>query len=421
MFLAKVSVNRPVLITVGLLVLVIFGLLSFFRLNLNLQPDVEIPYVTISTVYPGAGPKEIETLISKRIEESVSTLSKIERVESYSLDGLSIIIIEFQLKKDIDVATQEVKNKVDEIINDLPEDSKKPIVQKVDIKSFPVVDLVLSGNLDPRQLYEIADKTLKDRFSQLDGVADVQITGGQEREVRVILNNKEVYENSISLPQLSQILKMHNMDIPGGYFQIGDQEYTVRLNGEFATPDVINELEVPTPYGPKKVRQFADVEDMGKDIRQRAIYFDVKQNFRNENVVRLGIVKSAEGNVVKVADAIKASLPDIKSALPEGCNLSIINDESGFVQSSVDDTMSNIYLGVIFTALVLFLFLHDLRSTIIVALSMHTSIVSVLMSSSLSTKRMRSSLYPRRSTVTVVRLVPSRLMTRRSRCLTPLA
>lgn len=215
MFLAKVSVNRPVLITVGLLVLVIFGLLSFFRLNLNLQPDVEIPYVTISTVYPGAGPKEIETLISKRIEESVSTLSKIERVESYSLDGLSIIIIEFQLKKDIDVATQEVKNKVDEIINDLPEDSKKPIVQKVDIKSFPVVDLVLSGNLDPRQLYEIADKTLKDRFSQLDGVADVQITGGQEREVRVILNNKEVYENSISLPQLSQILKMHNMDIPG--------------------------------------------------------------------------------------------------------------------------------------------------------------------------------------------------------------
>ena len=207
MFLAKVSINRPVLTTVGLLVFVIFGLIAFFRLNLNLQPDVEIPYVTISTVYPGAGPKEIETLISKRIEESISTISQIERVESYSLDGLSIIIIEFTMGKDVDVANQEVKNKVDEIINDLPEDSKKPIVQKVDLKQFPVVDLVLSGNLDPRQLYEIADKTLKDRFSQIEGVANVQITGGQEREVRVILNNKEVYENSISLPQLSQILK----------------------------------------------------------------------------------------------------------------------------------------------------------------------------------------------------------------------
>ncbi|HEY6906228.1 MAG TPA: efflux RND transporter permease subunit, partial [Ignavibacteriaceae bacterium] len=379
MFLARVSINRPVLTTVGLLIFVIFGLIAFFRLNLNLQPDVEIPYVTISTVYPGAGPKEIETLISKRIEESISTISRIERVESYSLDGLSIIIIEFQMGKDVDVANQEVKNKVDEIINELPEDSKKPIVQKVDFKSFPVVDLVLSGNLDPRQLYEIADKTLKDRFSQIEGVANVQITGGQEREVRVILDNKEVYENSISLPQLSMILKMHNMDIPGGYFQIGDQEYTVRLNGQYASPDAINELEVPTAFGPKKVRQFARVEDMGKDIRQRAVYYNVKQNFRNENVVRLGIVKSAEGNIVKVADAIKASLPDIKSALPQGANLEIVNDESGFVQSSVDDTMSNIYLGVIFTALVLFLFLHDLRSTIIVALSMPTSIVSTFL------------------------------------------
>jgi HAE1 family hydrophobic/amphiphilic exporter-1 len=379
MFLAKVSINRPVLTTVGLLIFVIFGLIAFFRLNLNLQPDVEIPYVTISTVYPGAGPKEIETLISKRIEESISTISRIERVESYSLDGLSIIIIEFQMGKDVDVANQEVKNKVDEIINELPEDSKKPIVQKVDFKSFPVVDLVLSGNLDPRQLYEIADKTLKDRFSQIEGVANVQITGGQEREVRVILDNKEVYENSISLPQLSMILKMHNMDIPGGYFQIGDQEYTVRLNGQYSSPDAINELEVPTPFGPKKIRQFARVEDVGKDIRQRAVYYNVKQNFRNENVVRLGIVKSAEGNIVKVADAIKASLPDIKSALPQGANLEIVNDESGFVQSSVDDTMSNIYLGIIFTAIVLFLFLHDLRSTIIVALSMPTSIVSTFL------------------------------------------
>ncbi len=379
MFLAKVSINRPVLTTVGLLVFVIFGLISFFRLNLNLQPDVEIPYVTISTVYPGAGPKEIETLISKRIEESISTISQIERVESYSLDGLSIIIVEFTMGKDVDVANQEVKNKVDEIINDLPEDSKKPIVQKVDLKQFPVVDLVLSGNLDPRQLYEIADKTLKDRFSQIEGVANVQITGGQEREVRVILNNKEVYENSISLPQLSQILRIHNMDIPGGYFQIGDQEYTVRLNGQYASPDAINELEVPTPYGPKKVRQFAEVEDVGKDIRQRAVYYNVKKNFRNENVVRLGIVKSAEGNIVKVAEAIKASLPDIESALPQGATLEIVNDESGFVQSSVDDTMSNIYLGVIFTALVLFLFLHDLRSTIIVALSMPTSIISTFL------------------------------------------
>ena len=376
MFLAKVSINRPVMTTMGILVFLIFGLLAYFTLNLNLQPDVEIPYVTVSTVYPGAGPKEIEVLISKKIEEAVSTISQIERVESYSLDGLSIVIIEFKMKKNVNVANQEVKDKVDEIINDLPDDAELPIVQKVDLKSFPVVDVVLSGNLDPRELYEIADKTLKDRFSQIEGVAKVDITGGQEREIRVVLDNKVAFENNISLPQLLMILKAHNMDIPGGYFKIKDQEYTVRLKGEYANIETMKNMQVQTPFGPKKLQQFAQVLDAGKDIRQRAVYFDNITKEKDENVVRMGIVKSAEGNVVKVADGIRNALPDIKASLPLGTNLEIVNDESDFVKSSVNDTMSNVYLGVLFTAIVLLIFLHDLRSTIIVALSMPTSIIS---------------------------------------------
>lgn len=379
MFLAKVSINRPVLTTVGILLFLIFGLIAYFKLNLNLQPDVEIPFITISTIYPGAGPKEIETLITKRIEEVVSTVSLVERIESYSLDGFSVVIIEFNLNKDVDVASQEVKDKIDPILNDLPDDSEKPIVQKVDLKSFPVVDVVLSGDLDPRELYEIADKTLKDRFSQIQGVAKVQITGGQEREIRLVMDNRVVYENTISLPQMSAILKAHNMDIPGGYFQIGDQEYTVRLKGEFDDVNSVRELEIPTAYGPKKIRQFADVVDAGKDIRQRAVFFNVEKNVKDENVIRLGIVKSSEGNIVEVAEAVHNSLEEIKTTLPEGCKLEVVTDASTFVKSSFDDTMSNIYLGVLFTAIILFFFLHDWRSTIIVAMSMPTSIISTFL------------------------------------------
>ncbi len=379
MFLAKISLNRPVMTTVGILAFLIFGIIAFFKLNLNLQPDVEIPFVTISTIYPGAGPKEVETLITKRIEEVVSTISQIERMESFSLDGMSIIIIEFQIGKDVNVANQEVKDKVDEILIELPDDAKTPIVQKVDLKSFPVVDVILSGDLDSRQLYEIADKILKDRFSQIEGVAKVQITGGQEREIRVELDNKTVYENIISFPQLSQILSIHNMDIPGGYFQVGSQEYTVRLDGQFRDPETIKELEIPTAFGPKKLRQIANVIDGGKDIRQRSIYFDNLTKTRNENVVRLGIVKSAEGNIVQVAEAIKNSLPDIRTAVPEGCSIEIVSDHSVYVESSVNDTMSNIILGVIFTGIVLFIFLHDWRSTLIIALSMPTSIISTFL------------------------------------------
>lgn len=360
-------------------VFLLFGAIAYFGLNMNLQPDVQIPYVTISTVYPGAGPKEIETLISKRIEETVSTISQIERVESYSLDGVSIVFIEFKIGKNVDVANQEVKDKVDEILNKLPDNAEQPIIQKIDFRAFPVIEVLLSGNLDPRELWEIADKTLKDRFSQIEGVGNINITGGQEREIKVILDNRVAYENSISLPQLLGILQAYNMNIPGGYFQLDDQEYTVRLEGELNNIQTMLDMQIPTPFGNKKLRQFASILDTGKDVRQRAVYFNNIDKVKNENVVRMGIVKSIDGNVVRVSDAVRAAVPEINQELPPGCTLEIIQDASEFVRSSVNDTMSNVYLGVLFTAIILFFFLHNIRSTIIVALSMPTSIISTFM------------------------------------------
>ncbi len=379
MFLAKVSINRPVMTTMGIMVFVIFGLLAYFSLSLNISPDVEIPWVTVTTVYPGAGPKEIETLISKPIEDAVATVSLIERIESYSLDGVSIVIIEFKLQKDVNIANQEVKDKVDAILNVLPNDAERPIVQKVDIRSFPVVDVVLSGDLDPRELFRIADRQLKDRFSQIEGVAQVNIVGGQEREIRVTLDNRVVYEQSISLPQLLQVLQANNIDIPGGYFTLRDQEYTVRLSGEYSDLETISEMSINTPHGPRKIRQVARIEDTGKEIRMRAVYYNKEKNVRDENVVRMGIIKSAEGNTVEVAKSVRAALPDILATLPGGVALEVVNDESHFVQSSLDDTMLNVLLGVLFTSLVLLVFLHDIRSTLIVALSMPTSIISTFL------------------------------------------
>ena len=379
MIFVKISINRPVMTTMGILVFLIFGILAYMNLNLNQMPDVEIPYVTVQTIYPGAGPKEIETLVTKRIEDAVSTVSQIESIESFSLDGASIIILEFSVGKDVDVANQEVKDKVDEIQNDLPVASEKPIVQKVDLRAFPIIDVVLSGDLDPRELYQVADNVLKDRFSQIEGVAKVNITGGQEREIRVILEKKDIYQNLISMPQLLQILAAHNMKMPGGYFQIEDQEFTVRMDGEFTSLNELEDLQIPTPFGYKKLNQVAAVSDSGKDIRQRTIYFDAEKQFRNENVVRLGIVKSSEGNAVEVANSVKEAMPEIKSSMPPGTSLEIVNDASTFIRATVDDTMSNIILGVIFTSIVLFIFLADIRSTFIVAMTMPTSIISTFL------------------------------------------
>lgn len=379
MFLAKLSVDRPVLTTVILMVFIIFGGLAFNKLNLNHMPEVEIPYVTVTTVYPGAGPKETETLITKKVEDAVSTISQIKRIESYNLDGAAITLLEFELSKNVDVANQEVKDKVDQILNELPSDAKKPIIKKIDINAFPIMDIVLSGNVDPRELYHLASNRLKDRFSQINGVADVKITGGQEREIRIALDSKVVYEDFISLPQLLGILGSQNIDLPSGTFKISDQEYSVRVKGKFQSVDELRKLEIPTAFGNKRLGQIANVEDGGKEIRRRAIFFDGETGISDSNAVRMSIIKSSDGNEVDVSDAVRAALPDIKKTLPEGLSLKIVSDNSIFTKASVDDTITNITLGIILTSLILFLFLFNIRSTIIVVLSMPASIISTFL------------------------------------------
>ncbi|MFC2130853.1 efflux RND transporter permease subunit [Bacteroidota bacterium] len=383
MFLAKLSINRPILTTMLILVILLFGGISYMKLNLNQMPDIQIPYISISVVYPGAGPKEIETQITKKIEDVISTISEIERVESYSMESVSIIIMEFQLSKDVNIANQEVKDKIDEILNDLPDDSQKPIIQKVDFAAFPVMNIVLRGGLDARELHRIANKQLKDRFSQIQGVAKLSITGGQEREIKVNLDNKTVYENSISLPQLMQILSMQNMDIPGGFFKLNDQEFSVRLDGKFPDLETLKEIQIPTQFGYKKLSQISNVVDGGKTIRERAIYFNNRTNVRDENVINLGIIKSPDGNVVEMAENVRAALPEINKTLPEGCSLELVNDDSVYIKASVDDTINNILLGVLFTSMILLLFIGDIRSTIIIVLSMPTSIISTFLMFSL--------------------------------------
>ncbi len=380
MFLAKLAVDRPVLTTVILMVFILFGGLAYNTLNLNNMPQVEIPYVTVTTIYPGAGPKENETLITKKIEDAVSTISEIKRIESYNLDGVAISLIEFLLTKDVNVANQEVKDKVDQILNELPADAKKSIIQKIDLNARPIMDLILSGDdIDPRTLFHQADTKLKDRLSQIRGVAEVRIAGGQEREIRVELDSKVVYKNYISFPQMLGAIGAQNIDLPSGTFKMLDQEYSARVKGKFQNIQELKNLQIPTAFGNKKLSQIASVIDGGKDIIKRTVYFDAKTQLSDSNAVRLSIVKSSDGNEIIVSDAVRSALPDIRNELPERMHLSIVSDNANFTRSTVNDTMSNIILGVIFTALVLFLFLFNIRSTIIVALSMPASIISTFL------------------------------------------
>ncbi|MBN1291505.1 MAG: efflux RND transporter permease subunit, partial [Candidatus Latescibacteria bacterium] len=376
MFLADISIKRPIMMSMILLVFVLFGTLGFLGMKQELTPDMSLPLVTVQTIYGGAGPEEMETQITKKIEDVVSTVSGIDQIESYSMDSVSYILIRFQMDKDIYIALMDVKDKVDAIVNDFPVDTDLPVVKIYDPLSIPVVDIVLSGSMPITELYDLADKDLKNRFAQIAGVGEVQLTGGQEREIRIELNDKTIIQNSVPIARLAQILAAQNLDMPGGNFQRSTQEYSVRLEGEFENVETIREIEIPTAHGIKKLGELATIEDTGEDVRERTTYFNNRDKFGKDNVVQLSLVKTADGNAVEIYKDVVGVLPEIESTLPAGCSLDIISESASFIEDSVKDTLSNILLGVILTSFVLFFFLHDYRSTIIVALSMPMSIIS---------------------------------------------
>jgi HAE1 family hydrophobic/amphiphilic exporter-1 len=376
MFLSNLSIKRPVLISMIIIGLLFFGLLAYVSLPLNLMPSIDIGVVTVQTVYPGAGPREIEMQVTKKIEDAVSTISGIDYMQSYSMESVSIVVIFFELDVDADIANQEVKDKTAAILNELPADAGRPVVEKLDFGTEPVMDITLTGDQDLKELKEIADKTVKDRLSQIEGVARVEIVGGADREIRVELDNRVVFQNSLSLSQLGQILAIHNMNMPGGQFEQYDQEYSVRLQGEFSSIQDIETLDIPTPYGNKKLGQIARIRDTGSDVRERTIYFDLEDNVRNDRVVLLQIVPAPDGNTVEIARSVRKALPVIEGSLSARASLTVVDDDSVFIEDTVRDTMMNVILGILLTGLVLLFFLHDLRSTIIVALAMPISIFS---------------------------------------------
>ncbi|MBW6515012.1 MAG: efflux RND transporter permease subunit [Candidatus Cloacimonetes bacterium] len=376
MFLAKVSIKRPVLITMLISVFLVFGVLAYLGLSLNLMPAIDFPFVVVQTVYVGAGPQEIESQISRRIEDAVSIISQVDFIQTYSMENVSFVMMRFSMRKSQEVAIREVKEKIDAILNELPRDAERPIALTWDISAIPVMDIVFSGEVSGTELYDYADQRLRDRFSQIEGIARVEISGGQKREIHVVLNRQTVEQNAISLPQLSGILAAYNMDMPGGQFQQRGQEFAVRLQGQIGDLETLRNLEIPTISGLRKLHEIAEIIDTGSEIRERAIFFDNRTGVREDNIIRFSLIPSPEGNPVNISRQVHREWPDILAELPENMKLYIVTDRADFIESSVNDTMGNILLGILFTGILLFLFLNDLRSTFIVALAMPTSIIS---------------------------------------------
>ncbi len=380
MNIIDISIKRPVTILMVMLALVVFGIVAYMSLPVSLLPETKTPIITIQTIYPGASPQVIEEQLTKKIEDQVFSIGQLDSVTSYSLDSLSLLTITFKDGKDENLALQEVKDKIDAIMSQLPKDIEKPSISKVDIAaSSPVMNIILEGNMDATELYTLGSTTIQDQLSQVPGVGNIRVFGGVEREIRVELDRGAVFERYLPVERVAAILAAGNIELPSGNITVDDQDIPVRFKGEFDSLETIGDLDIPTGAGTFKLRQLGSISDTHVNVRERVIFRDKETGTRKEGALLLQIMKNPTANTVAVVDGVIQRIPGIEANVGGNVSLKVIREDAGFIRDSVNDTLSNLILGIILTGLVLLVFLHDVRSTLILSLAMPLSIISTFL------------------------------------------
>ncbi|MDP8214669.1 MAG: efflux RND transporter permease subunit [Candidatus Euphemobacter frigidus] len=373
MFLSDLSIKRHVLMTVIILIMLLLGGVAYLQLPVDLFPKIEIPYVTVITTYLGAGPREIETLVSKPLEEELSTIDGLKHVKSISQEGISLVSLEFELAKDLDVAAADVRDKVALVEPELPDAADKPLISKFDINAQPILQLAVSGKRSPRSLYLFTDNKIKPQFAKIKGVAEVEIIGGQEREIVIAMDQQRMNAYHLTPDNIITAIEAANLELPSGHITQDRIEFTVRLAGKVTGVDLLGSLYIPTPDGGKvRITELGMVDDTVKEIRERA-------RFQNQETLGLIIKKRADANTIEVADRVMEGIDSLKKRLPPDITIEIAEDRSAFIRGSLNEVRDNMIIGIVLTAISLFLFLHNIRSTLILIVAMPTSIISTFL------------------------------------------
>ena len=368
--LAEICVRRPVFATMLILSLTVVGLFSYKSLGVDLFPKIDLPTITVTVVNPGASPQEIETEITDKVEGAVNTISGIDELRSTSVEGVSQVFITFLLEKNPDIAAQEVRNKIDLILNDLPLTAEQPIVQKLDTDAAPVVRIAVSAPRSLREVTDVADKQIKQQIESINGVGDVQIVGGRRREIEIWVDPDKMRAFNVTVAQVADAVRAQNMEVPGGRVDEGARELTVRTMGRIVDPAQFNDLIVANrgTYS-VKLSDIGYAEDGAEEPRTEA-------RLNGQPAVTLIVSKQSGQNTVAVADEVKARLKEISRRLPPGFKTEVVGDQSIFIKASIEAIQTHLIEGSILAAIVVFVFLWSFRSTVIAGLAIPTSLIA---------------------------------------------
>jgi hydrophobic/amphiphilic exporter-1 (mainly G- bacteria), HAE1 family len=369
-WLAEVCVKRPIFATVLVLLISVIGLAGYTKLGLDRFPNVDLPIVVVITRLPGAAPEDVETEITEKVEEACNTISGIEEITSITSEGVSQVVIRFVLEKNTDVASQEVRDRLQLILPDLPKGIELPTVQKLDPDASPVIYMALKWPGKPiQEVTELADKRVRRHFESVTGVGQVAIVGGQKRQVNVWLDPVRMRAVNITSLDVQRAIASQNLTMPGGRVDTGPEQLTLRIHGRVERPDQIGDLVVRQEAGHSiRVSDVGRVEDGGEQAESAAV-------LDGDGAIVLAIRKQSGANTVEVVDAIRGRLEDLKRTLPTGASVEVVRDDSGVIRTSIAGVKEHLIGGAFLAAFIVFLFLGNFRSTIIAAVAIPVSII----------------------------------------------
>jgi len=374
MKLAEISIKRPSLVIVLFTILTLGGLLSYSMMGYELIPKFETNMVTISTVYPGASPAEVETSVTRKIEDAVGSLENVKKVESSSYESLSVIMVQLNTGADVNYALNDAQRKVNAILADLPEDADPPSLQKFSLDDLPIMTLSISSNkLNNKDLYDLLDKKIEPIFSRVNGVAQVDLVGGQEREIQVSLDEKKMQGYGLAIADVQQAILSSNLDFPTGALKTRTSRSTIRLSGKYIDVQEMNNLVVSNKDGAQvRLSDIATVFDTQKDIEKVARY--------NQNsTILMQIKKQSDANAVSVSELVQKTIAQVEGNYKvQDIKVNIVDDTTDFTLEAADHVIFDLFLAIILVAVVMLLFLHNIRNAFIVMVSIPVSLIATV-------------------------------------------
>ena len=375
MKIAEIAIRRPVFAFMVIMVPIVFGLMAYPRIGVEQFPSVEFPVVSVTAVYPGADPGSMETKVAKPIEDALSSMGGIKRLQSFNLESLTQVVIEFQLDVDADKAAQGVRDRV-AVIPNLPKELETPKVQKFDIGAQPIMSLALSGTMSPRDLTKLAEDVVKQRLGQVKGVGNIDIVGGRPREIHVVIDPARLAARGLTPGDVSAALEGQNLELPAGRITEHAREIVVTTKGAFTSLQEIADAPIALPGAPGaavvRVGDVAAVEDDMLEARSHA-------SVDGKSALGLVIQKESGANLVGVATAVRAELAAMERMLADkGAQVTVTDDQAPYIQQAFHDVQFDLVLGALLAIVIILGFLRDGRATFISALALPTSVIATV-------------------------------------------